>query len=196
MRKSYWLFLTLLISTSSAHAWSLFSAAEEERYPGMGGEFTLHSSQGDVSLKDFRGKIVLIYFGYTSCPDVCPTSLGALSVALKKLTDEELEQLQPLFISVDPARDDMEKLRKYSSYFHPKMIGMTGDLEYLKALAKRYGAYFRKAEVENSSLGYAIDHSSTIYVVGKNGKLIDMIQHGGSPKRILEHIHAVLKAEP
>jgi protein SCO1/2 len=196
MRKRYLLFLTLLISITSAHAWSLFSAAEEERYPGMGGEFTLHSSRGDISLKDFRGKVVLLYFGYTSCPDVCPTSLGALSVALKKLDDDEMEQLQPLFISVDPARDDVGKLREYASYFHPKMIGMTGDLEYLKALAKRYGAYFRKAEVENSSLGYAIDHSSTIYVVGKNGKLVDMIQHGGSPKRILEHIRAVLTEEP
>lgn len=196
MSKHYWLFLTLLITMNSAHAWSLFGAAEEERYPGMGGEFTLHASQGDISLKDFRGKILLIYFGYTSCPDVCPTSLGALSVALKKLDEDELNQLQPFFISVDPARDDMEKLRKYAHYFHPKMIGLTGDPEYLKALAKRYGAYFRKMEVDDSSLGYAIDHSSTIYVVGKNGKLIDMIQHSASPKRILEHIRAVLTEAP
>ncbi len=159
----------------------------------MGGEFTLSSASGDISLKDFRGKVVLIYFGYTSCPDVCPTSLGALSAALKKLSDQEMAQFQPLFISVDPARDNVEKLATYSQYFHPKMIGATSDLEYLRSLAKRYGAYFRKAEVGNSSLGYAIDHSSTIYVVGKNGKLIDMIQHGGSAKRILEHLREILK---
>jgi len=190
--KRYYIFLLLLLLNAQIFAWSLFST-EEERYPGMGGEFTLSSASGDISLKDFRGKVVLIYFGYTSCPDVCPTSLGALSAALKKLSDQEMAQLQPLFISVDPARDNVEKLATYSQYFHPKMIGATSDLEYLRSLAKRYGAYFRKAEVGNSSLGYAIDHSSTIYVVGKNGKLIDMIQHGGSAKRILEHLREILK---
>ncbi|HDK38021.1 MAG TPA: SCO family protein [Thiolapillus brandeum] len=192
MKIFYWLFLAFLMTASTSHAWSLFSADEEERYPGMGGDFTLRSAAGEVSLKDFRGKVVLIYFGYTSCPDVCPTSLGALSAALKKLSSSEMDQIQPLFISIDPVRDDLEKLREYAHYFHPKMIGMTGDLAYLQTLAKRYGAYFRKAEVENSSLGYAVDHSSTIYVVGKDGKLVDMIQHSGSPKRILEHIRGVL----
>jgi protein SCO1/2 len=192
MIKRYWFFLVLLLSGTQVFAWSLFSS-EEDHYPGMGGEFTLSSASGDISLKDFRGRIVLIYFGYTSCPDVCPTSLGALSAALKKLSDEEMEQIQPLFISVDPARDDAEKLKAYSRYFHPKMIGATADPEYLKTLAKRYGAYFRKAKVEDSSLGYAVDHSSTIYVVGKNGKLVDMIQHGGSAKRILEHLRNVLQ---
>ncbi|WP_457665204.1 SCO family protein [Thiolapillus sp.] len=192
MKKHFWLFLVFLFFTSTVHAWSLFSS-KEEHYPGMGGDFTLQSATGEISLKDFRGKIVLIYFGYTSCPDVCPTSLGALSAALKKLDKQEMAQIQPLFISVDPERDDVKKLQEYSHYFHPKMIGATGSLEYLQALAKRYGAYFRKAPVENSSLGYAIDHSSTIYVVGRDGKLVDMIQHGGSAKRILEHIRKALK---
>jgi len=194
MKKHFWLLLLFLFSTSAAHAWTLFSG-KEDRYPGMGGDFTLQSAEGEVSLRDFRGKIVLIYFGYTSCPDVCPTSLGALSAALKKLDKKEMAQIQPLFISVDPERDDVKKLQEYSHYFHPKMIGVTGKLAYLQALAKRYGAYFRKAPVESSTLGYAVDHSSTIYVVGKDGKLVDMIQHGGSPKRILEHIRAVLKEE-
>ncbi len=193
MKKLPWLFLSFLLLSAGAHAWSLFSSNEEERYPGMGGEFTLRAAQGDISLSDFRGKVVLLYFGYTSCPDVCPTSLGALSAALKKLDDEEMQQIQPLFVSVDPQRDDLERLQKYARYFHPRMIGATGSLDYLEALAKRYGAYFRKMEMENSALGYAIDHSSTIYVVGKNGKLIDMIQHSGSPKRILAHIRSALK---
>lgn len=155
----------------------------------------MRSAGGDISLSDFRGKVVLIYFGYTSCPDVCPTSLGALSVALKKLDSKNIEQTQPLLISVDPARDDVEKLREYARYFSPKMIGATADLDYLQALAKRYGAYFRKMEMEDSALDYAVDHSSTIYVVGKNGKLVDMIQHSGSSKRILEHILAALGEE-
>ncbi|WP_456376996.1 SCO family protein [Thiolapillus sp.] len=193
MKTFFRIFLILLALTATVHAWSLFSSSGEERYPGMGGDFTLQSAQGEISLKDFRGQVVLMYFGYTSCPDVCPTSLGALSAALKKLGDKEMEQIQPLFVSVDPARDSVEKLREYSRYFHPKMIGATADLNYLQALANRYGAYFRKVEVENSSMGYAVDHSSTIYVVGKSGKLVDMIQHSDSPKRILEHVRTVLE---
>ncbi|HID46568.1 MAG TPA: SCO family protein [Chromatiaceae bacterium] len=196
MKRLAWPLLVFFIYAAGAHAWSLFSSGKEERYPGMGGDFTLRSAGGDVSLKDFRGKVVLLYFGYTSCPDVCPTSLGALSAALKKLSPDEMAQIQPLFISVDPARDNAKRLQEYSHYFHPKMIGATADLDYLKALAKRYGAYFRKVEVENSSLGYAIDHSSTIYVVDKDGTLTDMIQHSGSTKRILNHIRAVLTEAP
>ncbi|WP_223212065.1 SCO family protein [Thiolapillus brandeum] len=186
-------FLLFLLAVGQAHAWSLFSGSnEEERFPGMGGDFTLRSADGPISLKDFRGKLVLIYFGYTSCPDVCPTSLGALSSALKKLSDREMARIQPIFISVDPERDDPGKLKDYSAYFHPKMIGATADLPYLKDLAKRYGAFFRKAPVEDSTLGYAVDHSSTIYVVNEEGKLVDMIQHGGSPKLILQHLRKAL----
>ncbi len=194
MKPLSWFFLALFLLAADAQAWSLFSGSEkEERFPGMGGDFTLRSANGPVSLKDFRGKLVLIYFGYTSCPDVCPTSLGALASALKKLSDEEMAQIQPLFISVDPDRDDVNKLRDYARYFHPKMIGVTGDLPYLEDLAKRYGAFFRKVPVEDSSIGYAVDHSSTIYVVDRDGRLVDMIQHGGSPRRILEHIRTALQ---
>jgi protein SCO1/2 len=194
MKHMHRLFLLFFLVLGQAHAWSLFSGGEEEeRFPGMGGDFSLRSADGPISLQDFRGKLVLIYFGYTSCPDVCPTSLGALSSALKKLSNEEMARIQPLFISVDPDRDDTGKLKAYAGYFHPKMIGATADLPYLEDLAKRYGAFFRKVPVEDSNIGYAVDHSSTIYVVDEKGKLVDMIQHGGSPKRILEHIRAALK---
>ncbi|WP_456374907.1 SCO family protein [Thiolapillus sp.] len=194
MKHLYRFVLLSIVLVAQAHAWSLFSGGDtEERFPGMGGDFTLRSADGPVSLQDFRGKLVLIYFGYTSCPDVCPTSLGALSSALKKLSDDEMARIQPLFISVDPDRDDLEKLQAYAAYFHPRMIGATADLPYLEKLAKRYGAFFRKAPVEDSNMGYAIDHSSTIYIVNGDGKLVDMIQHGGSVKRILQHIQAALK---
>lgn len=116
-----------------------------------GGDFTLQSADGPVSLSDFRGKVVLIYFGYTSCPDVCPTSLGALSAALKQLSPREMDRVQPIFISVDPERDTPGKMVEYVHYFHPKMIGVTGSIEQVRKVADRYGAYFRKAEVKDSS---------------------------------------------
>ncbi len=191
MKKLLWL-LALVIA--GAGSWFLLSGrGVESPYPGMGGDFTLQSAQGPVSLSDFRGKVVLIYFGYTSCPDICPTSLGALSAALKRLSPQEIERIQPIFISVDPERDTPQKMVEYVHYFHPKMIGLTGSLEQLKEIAGRYGAYFRKAEVEGSTLGYAVDHSSVIYIVNEQGVLVDMIQHSGSPKVILEHIRKALQ---
>lgn len=190
MKSLSWLLLALVIGAGS---WFLFqNKGPEEPYPGMGGDFTLQSAQGPVSLSDFRGRLVLIYFGYTSCPDICPTSLGALSAALKKLSPEEMARIQPLFISVDPERDTPERLVDYVHYFHPKMIGLTGTLAQLREIADRYGAYFRKAEVTGSTLGYAVDHSSVIYMVNEEGVLVDMIQHSGSAKKILERIRSAL----
>ena len=194
MKKAMWLLLALAVV--GAGSWFLLKPPSmPEPYPGMGGDFTLLSEQGPVSLSDFRGKVVLIYFGYTSCPDICPTSLGALSAALKKLSPEEMARIQPLFISVDPQRDTPERLTEYVRYFHPKMIGLVGSIEQLQEIADRYGAYFRKAEVEGSSLGYAVDHSSVIYVVNEQGVLVDMIQHSGSPGKILERLRRVLAQE-
>ena len=190
MKRLLWLLPVLALA--GIGGWLLRSPALEEPYPGMGGDFTLESASGPVSLADFRGKLVLIYFGYTSCPDICPTSLGALSAALKQLAPEEMARVQPIFISVDPERDTPEKMVEYVHYFHPKMIGLTGSPDRLREIADRYGAYFRKAEVEDSSLGYAVDHSSVIYLVNEEGVLVDMIQHSGSPKTILEHIRRAL----
>lgn len=192
MKKLSWLLLALAIA--GAGSWLFLSErGDEGPYPGMGGDFTLRSAAGPVSLSDFRGKVVLIYFGYTSCPDVCPTSLGALSAALKQLSPQEMARIQPIFISVDPERDTPAKIVEYVHYFHPKMIGVTGSLAEVREIADRYGAYFRKAEVENSALGYAVDHSSVIYVVDEKGRLVDMIQHSGSPQAILEHLRRVLE---
>ncbi len=190
MKRFLWL---LALVAAGAGGWFLLSdRAPEGPYPGMGGDFTLESAAGPVSLSDFRGQVVLIYFGYTSCPDICPTSLGALSAALRQLSPEEMARIQPLFVSVDPERDTPARIAEYVRYFHPKMIGVTGPLPKLREIADRYGAYFRKAEVEGSTLGYAVDHSSVIYVVDERGVLVDMIRHSGSPATILEHLRRVL----
>ena len=95
----------------------------------VGGDFTLQSYRGPVELQDFRGQVVLLYFGYTWCPDICPTSLGLTSLALKALKPDELARVQSLFVSVDPERDTLEKLKNYGEYFHPKILGITGSPE-------------------------------------------------------------------
>ena len=116
-----------------------------------GGDFTLGSRQGPVALQDLRGKVVLLYFGYTYCPDVCPTSLGFIGLALERLTPDELERVQVLFISVDPERDTPERLEEYAVFFHPKVLGITGTPEELARVAELYGAAYRRVEQPQSA---------------------------------------------
>ena len=104
-------------------------------YPDLGGDFTLMSDKGPVRLEDFRGKVVPIYFGFTHCPDVCITSLSAIAAALDKLTDDERSQIQPLFISIDPERDDPARVGEYARYFDPSIIGLTGSLDEVSKVA-------------------------------------------------------------
>jgi protein SCO1/2 len=156
-----------------------------------GGDFTLQSLNGPVSLEDFRGKVVLLYFGYTSCPDVCPTSLTLMRIALSQLSDEELAQVQGIFISVDPQRDTPERLAEYSTHFHPNISGITGTPEQVAEVAQRYGAIYQRAEGD-TALGYSVDHSSVTYVINQQGKLISTLPHGTMPTIILQEIHRLL----
>lgn len=148
--------------------------------PG-GGDFTLQSVSGPVSLHDLKGKVVVVYFGYTACPDICPTSMGTLKAALGELPADELQQVQGIFISVDPERDTPEHVQKYATYFHPQIIGVTGKPDELSALAKRYGAFFRKVGIPGSAMAYTIDHTATLYVLDKDGKVQEMVQHAAPP---------------
>ena len=163
-----------------------------EAYKCLGGDFVLQSANGPVSLADYRGKTVVLYFGYAYCPDVCPTSLGLLSLAMQKLTTAELEKLQVMFISVDPERDTVDKLKTYAEAFHPNMIGMTGSAKEIAAVAKHYGVMYAKVEMPNSALGYSVDHSSRYYVVGKDGAVKKFIEHGTSPEDIVKSLRSVM----
>ena len=138
-----------------------------------GGDFTLRSSDGPVSLRQFRGKVVLLFFGYTACPDVCPTTLAVLSTVFSKLKPEELDQVIALFVSLDPARDTPELLEKYTGYFHPNIVGVTARVEVLKEVTGRYGVTYERKEKANYPLGYVIDHTPDVLVVDKEGQLLD-----------------------
>ncbi len=158
----------------------------------IGGDFTLQSADGPVSLHDFRGKVVLVYFGYTSCPDICPTSLTTMASALKQLTPAEVAQVRGIFISVDPERDTPQGMKEYAAYFHPNFIGVVGTPAQTAEVAAKYGAYYRKAPYEGSAMGYGVDHSSTIYVIDRDGKVVDQIRHGTSPEALAAAIRRAL----
>lgn len=158
---------------------------------GQGGDFTLQSADGPVSLKDLRGKVVLLYFGYTFCPDVCPTSLALIAEALKQLTPAEQEKVQVVFVSVDPERDTPQKLKQYVAFFRPGTLGLTGTPEEIAQVAKQYGAVYRKQTV-TSAAGYVIDHSSYTYILSPDGKLRGKLLHAAAPAEMAREIRTAL----
>ena len=156
-----------------------------------GGAFTVQSADGPISLDDFRGKVVLLYFGYTYCPDICPTSLMSTAAGLKLLSDEERQQVRTLFISVDPERDTPARLKEYAAFFDPGILGATASPETLADVAKRYGVFYARQPADSGS-GYVVDHTSETLVVAPNGKLVGRIPHAAAPEVVVAEIRKLL----
>lgn len=153
----------------------------------VGGPFTLVDQDGQtVTDRDFRGRWMLVYFGYTFCPDVCPTELQVMADALDRL-GEQAGKVQPVFVTVDPARDTPEVLKDYTANFGHGMVGLTGSPDQVSEAAKAYRVYFRKAEVEGSS-GYLMDHSSVIYLMDPKGQFATHFPHGSTPEAVVEEL--------
>jgi cytochrome oxidase Cu insertion factor (SCO1/SenC/PrrC family) len=135
----------------------------------VGGPFTLtdHTSKR-VTDQDFRGRFMMVFFGFTFCPDVCPTALQVMAAALDKI-GSKAEQITPVLITVDPERDTPEQMAMYVKSFHPRLVGLTGSPEEIAAVAKAYRVYFKRVADPKSSGGYTMDHSAIIYVMGPDG---------------------------
>ncbi len=187
------LILTLCLLTGLAIA--LYMSPKKSATNGLnqlGGEFTLQSAAGEVSLSDYRGKVVAMYIGYASCPDVCPTSLAIMSQALKNLDPAEAAGVQPVFISVDPERDTPEKLAQYSRFFFPTMVGLTGERSAIDDIVKRYGAFYKIVDMGDSAMGYAVDHSSRTYLIDQHGQFSKALPHGTPPDGVVTAIRELL----
>jgi cytochrome oxidase Cu insertion factor (SCO1/SenC/PrrC family) len=159
----------------------------------IGGPFTLvdHFNK-TVTDADFRGRYMLIFFGYTYCPDVCPTTLTEISDALE-LLGKDAADIAPIFITVDPERDKPEHMKDYVKHFHPKIIGMSGSVEQVKNVAGVYRVFFQKAREKDADPDdYLMNHSSTTYLMGKDGKFITHFSHGTSAKDIAAKIKSSL----
>ncbi len=158
----------------------------------IGGPFTLVDQDGQTRTEaDFLGSYALVYFGYTYCPDACPTALGIMSEALNRLDEEQLAKVQPVFISFDPERDTVEALKGYVPLFHPKLIGLTGTLEQTKAAAKAYRVYYAKVESEEQN-DYLVDHSSYIYLMSPEGKFIKHFSESGGVAALSDYLAETL----
>jgi len=132
-------------------------------------DFTLTSSKGEVSLSDFRGKLVVLYFGYTFCPDICPATLANIGQALRNM-GSKADDVQVIMISVDPERDTPEKLAEYVAHFYPTFIGVTGTEEQLAEVASLYGIFYQKVQGSEAT-NYLVDHTATTLVIDREGYL-------------------------
>jgi cytochrome oxidase Cu insertion factor (SCO1/SenC/PrrC family) len=133
----------------------------------IGGPFTLTDQDGTVRRsEDFRGKLVLIYFGYTYCPDVCPTELQTMSQAIDFLA-EKGELVQPIFITIDPERDTVEEMKIYAENFHPRLLALTGTAEQIGEATRAYKVFYQKAPQGDGD--YLMDHSSIVYLMDRDG---------------------------
>ncbi|MFZ3034546.1 MAG: SCO family protein [Parvibaculum sp.] len=161
--------------------------------PSIGGPFTMTDQTGRrVTDKDFAGKYMLIYFGFTFCPDVCPTELQVMSGALDEL-GANAARVQPIFVTVDPERDTPEVLARYVKQFNPRLIGLTGSAQDIAAIAKEYRVYYEKVKDDSSSDDYSMDHSSIIYLMGPDGGFLSFFPPGTSPEKMAEKIKTFIK---
>ena len=160
----------------------------------VGGPFALvdHTGQPRTDA-DFRGKLMLVYFGFTYCSDVCPTDLQAIAAAMDRLGPAS-ETVQPLFITVDPEKDTPEQLKEYVRLFHPRLIGLTGDARQIRKLTGAYKVYFAKTEPAKAS-DRGIDHTGYMYLIGRDGQYLGFFPPGTSAARMVDVIRPLVEEE-
>lgn len=200
MRRSY-TYLFLLVAAVIAIAFfykqtpgptSSIASVSEGQATGeasIGGPFTLVDQNGKtVTDQDYRDKLMLVYFGFASCPDICPTDLTIMSEAAKQLGDQA-SKVAWLFITIDPERDTAEMLKTYMGNFHPALQGLTGTSEQIKDAIKAYRVYAQKVPQKD---GYTMDHSSFMYLMDRQGKFITHFTHNTRAEDIAKTIREQL----
>jgi cytochrome oxidase Cu insertion factor (SCO1/SenC/PrrC family) len=162
----------------------------------VGGPFSLTDQNGRrVSEKDFLGRHMLVFFGFTYCPDICPTELQVMTAALDEMGPQG-EEIQPVFVSIDPERDTPEVLKSYVENFGPRLIGLTGTPEEIAAVAKAYRVYYAKAGDQSSPDSYLMDHSSIIYLMGPDGRFVKHFPYTTDVAKLAAELKEALRASP
>ena len=158
-----------------------------------GGDFTLQSANGPVALKDYRGKLVLVYFGYTYCPDICPTTLVEMAEILKQL-GEDASRIQPIFISVDPERDTGKILKTYTEFFDPRILGLTASPALVRRAADNFKIRYTKVREPGTAPDrYAVDHSAGMILLGPDGSVIKKFAFAMPVTNITEELRNFIK---
>lgn len=179
--------LVLFFATSDAD----FGDKKRE-FSELGGDFTLQSSEGAVSLSRFQNKVVVMYFGFLTCPEVCPNSMTIVSSALNKLSPAQLAETQALLVSIDPKRDTPEKLAEYAKFYHQNLLGLTGSKNEIDVVTNQYGAYYNFTEIEAVTADYGVEHSSRYYVIDRAGNLVTAMRHSTTANELYAQIIQLL----
>ena len=194
-RSSLWALLAVaaVLALAIGGRMLVWSGAEHGGGGGVGGPFALTDHAGRaVTDQTYRGRWMLIYFGYTFCPDICPTSLSTIAAALDGLAPEERAKVQPLFVTVDPERDTPAVMKDYVAAFAPDLIGLVGTPEQTEAVKKAYRVYAVKAKSDDPT-AYTVDHSSIIYLMGPDGRFVPYFAHGTTSAALLAGLRERLR---
>jgi len=183
-----------LLCAAPASAESPPPVADEQPETGIVSRYLLMDSKGRaISDQDFRGSFQLIAFGYTFCPDICPTTLAEIALIMEKL-GSRADQLQPLFVTVDPERDTPEVLRRYTAYFHPRIIGLTGSPDLVRRVADHFKVRYEKHwEPGAEKDKYSVDHSAGMYLLGPDGNFLGKFAYATPPQEVADRIRALME---
>ena len=189
------------LTVGAATALAIFPTARERLLPKgapsvgqalVGGPFALTDQSGKrVTDKDLRGRYLLVFFGFTNCPDVCPSALQVMTAALEKLGSKG-QKITPVFITIDPERDTPAQLATYLQSFHPDIVGLSGTPAEIEAVTKAYRVYVKKVADPKSAAGYTFDHSAIIYLMGPDGAYLAHFTHATNVDTMAERLAKLL----
>ncbi|PAU71865.1 SCO family protein [Vreelandella alkaliphila] len=182
-RKALWLGLVLILVLLTISAIGLYQFAfQSDSDDVTGGPIEMPSTQGDFSLSQLdEDDIAIVSFGYTYCPDVCPMNQAVKRQALAQLSDAQRERVVPIMITVDPERDTLPRMEEYMQFFGDTFIGLVGSQEQLEDVAARYGVIWRRVEAPDSAMAYTIDHSASLFLVNRNGEILQRVLYSPAP---------------
>ncbi|WP_395661852.1 SCO family protein [Aestuariivirga sp.] len=190
--------ILLLAAGLGGYAWTIRQAAQPQGsgVALVGGPFSLTDQDGRrVTEKDFLGRYMLVFFGFTYCPDICPTELQVMTAALDAM-GPAAEKIQPVFVSVDPERDTPEVMKAYVANFGPRLIGLTGTPEEIAAMAKAYRVYYAKAANQNAPGDYLMDHSSIIYLMDEDGSFVKHFAYITDVEKLTSELKKAITVSP
>ncbi|MDP6963944.1 MAG: SCO family protein [Planctomycetota bacterium] len=183
-----WRNILLIISLVAASC----ADAELEVFDTIGGDFELEDQYGNsYRLSDHNGKIRVLFFGFTYCPDICPTTLGEITEVWGQLSADEQQQIEILFVSVDPQRDSAELLKRYLDGFELPVLGLRGSEQEIRPVVEQYASFYERVTLD-SALEYTIDHSSQTFVIDKNGQIRGWVKYDQAPAALLEMLRQLL----
>ena len=173
--------------------WYNLNQMPESPYPDIQPEYSLFDANGPVSSKELLGKVSMVFFGYTHCPDICPATLANMGKALDMLDEKERAKVKPVFISIDAARDEPAKVERYARFFHPQILGLTGSAEKVAAAAESFLVGYKK-NAPNAVGNYTVSHSTYVFLLSPDGKIAALIGHKqNSPEEIAKAARRWLK---